>query len=760
MLTIWIIHRDQHHRAALARIAGAGDSAVLGGPDERLFESASPPGVVVLGLSDDFEQELEFVHRFGPKLRGSAWVLLASKADLPEARRLFDTLSASFLTHPPEPLALRRALRSALGRRSVDSLSSRQGRDTLRDRFARWFADIDLPELMRAIDPRLSGVPVLVRGEDGTGRTLLARYVHAFGGSGEQSFIHVACRGIASAAELRAQIEAGGQGMVGDAFTILLEDVDHLAIGVQRRVQDWIEFGLPDGTLRGSGLRWIGAAGDDGDLDADPGLEPRLAESLSGLTIRIPSLRERPDAVAAFVADTARAWSSAHGQRPRRFSPDALTLLDAYPWPGNLHELEAVVIQTLSFTSADPLLPVQLRFPGDSHWLEQSFAPAPTRFVADPTPAEMAPREPEPAASQRESVEDTIPEATYLDDEEDDWEDDLEEVIVPLTVEDEVEEEALAATLIPLDDASADLHPLTPMDADSTEDGLDHRDASPRAASPATADAIRVPDAAGIANVLPVSDAAEVAAFTPGPSAVDLATAAAEAVLPHAAKPAASHDDETDLRRLVRAVAHEVRNPLVSIRTFSELLPDHYDDADFRGHFRELVSQDVLRIDEAVTRLQSMVELPELKTEPVDVAHLLESLLDERRDEIQARRLLVLKELDHSVPHALGDPLLLRDAFNGLIKRALDRVTDRGDIYVASKHHATGLAGGPSLRVLLRYTAGLPGEESTAKPEAPHSENLDGVMAQTIVHSLGGQYTEDATDAEECVVVIDLPAPS
>ena len=82
----------------------------------------------------------------------------------------------------------------------------------------------------------------------------------------------------------------------------------------------------------------------------------------------------------------------------------------------------------------------------------------------------------------------------------------------------------------------------------------------------------------------------------------------------------------------------------------------------------------MVRIDEAVGRLQSMVDLPEIKTEPVDVAHLLETLLDEQRDEIQARRLLVLKELDHSVPPALSDPLLLRAAFRRPITPALRRL--------------------------------------------------------------------------------------
>lgn len=686
ILTIWIIHRDTHHRAALARIAGASDSAVLGGPGDKLFESASPPGVVVLGLCDDFELELEFVHRHGTRLRTSAWVLLGATADLPEARRLFDTLSATYVKYPPDPLALRRAIRNALKRRRADSLSSRQGRDTLRDRFTRWFADIELNELMRAIDPRLSGVPVLIRGEEGTGRTLLARYIHAFGGSGDESFIHVSCAGIVHAEDVRAQIEVGSRHMAGDTFSIWLEDVDHLSLAVQRRVQDWIEFGLPEGTVRAAGLRWIGGAGDDGDLDAVPGLDARLAEALSGLTIRIPSLRERPGCIEPFVAESSLAWCNAHSQRPRRFGPEALMLLDAYPWPGNLHELEAVVIRTLSFTSADIVLPVHLRFPADSSWLEQAFAGPTTRFAAErePTPPEAAHEETHPLPTV--DSED-IPEATILDDE--DWDDEIDEVLEP----------------IELNTTAAEPEAITHEAAAESVDAAEQRLPSVHDTEPAPA-------------------------------------------------------VEVDLRRLIRAVAHEVRNPLVSIRTFSELLPDHYDDAEFRTQFRDLVSQDVRRIDEAVTRLQNMLELPEIKTEPVDVAHMLENLLDERRDEIQSRRLLVLKELDHGVPHALGDPLLLRDAFNGLFKRALARVGDRGDIYVASKHHATGLSGGPSLRILLRYTAATPSDEASTRSEAPHSESLDSVMAQTIVHSMGGKYTEDATDSEECVIVIDLPAPS
>lgn len=700
MLTIWIVHRDTNHRSALARIAGAGDSTLLGSPTDRIFESASSPAIVLLGLSGDFEQELEFAHRFHAKLRGSAWILLGPAADLPESRRLFDTLAAQFVAYPPNPIELRRVLRGTLQRRSVDSLSSRRGRDSLRDRFSRWFADLELPELMRAIDPRLANVPVLIRGEPGTGRTLLARYVHAFGGSPDDAFVQMSCRGIRSAGELLDQLRTNAEGSIADAWTIWLEDVDCMAFALQRRIQDWIEFGVPDGALGASRLRWIAGAGDGNDLDADPGLEPRLAEALSGLTIQIAPLRERSGRIEPFVADTTLGWCNARAERLRRFSSDSLMLLRAYPWPGNLHELEAVVVRTLSFSGADPLLPVHLRFPGDSGWLDQYRDERVDESPAGPTPEEL-----------------DLPEATLLVDEDDeDLADVIDDVLQPLRSEQQRRPEGDPASP-PFDEprSSSEVAPLSPIEAEL-------------------------------------------------PSAIFMATEAAESVLPPIARPEPDQGDapEPDLRLLVRAVAHEVRNPLVSIRTFSELLPDHYDDPDFRTHFREMVSQDVRRIDDAVSRLQNMVDMREIKSEPVDVAQLLETLLDERREEIQMRRLLVLKELDHNYPHVLGDAQQLRDAFAGLLHRALSRVSDRGDIYIASKHHRAGSTRTPTVRVLLRHTSSAPrsSDSTTHTQTPPHSEDLDLVMAQTVVEALGGTLTADGTDHDESVIVIDLPAPA
>jgi hypothetical protein len=103
--------------------------------------------------------------------------------------------------------------------------------------------------------------------------------------------------------------------------------------------------------------------------------------------------------------------------------------------------------------------------------------------------------------------------------------------------------------------------------------------------------------------------------------------------------------------------------------------------------------------------------------------------------------------------------MLLRDAFSGLLESALAAVKDRGDIYIASKHHEAGRAGEPSVRVLLRYSMASGRNQRASDPDLTGDENLSAIMAQTIVRSLGGTFTTDTTDANESVVVIDLPAP-
>jgi DNA-binding NtrC family response regulator len=641
MSTVWIIHREPRTRAALARLAAAGEAAVLAAPGDPRLDGAPPADVVLLGLAEDFEAELQFAHRFLPRLPGARWILLSQRRDVDRIHALFDTLDAVVLAYPPDPRTVREIIRSPVRHGVGDplQLSQRPSRDALSSRFARWFADLELPELLRILDPHLADVPVLILGEPGTGRGLLARYVHTFGDTTVGAFIHVVCTKRSSAEDLLEAIAAEGRQLpeTPATCTLWLEDVDHLPVAVQHQVQGWIEYALPGGILHAGALRWIGTARDD-----EAPLASGLRQALGTFTLRIPPVRERPHLIAPFVGDTIHAWCSAHGVRPRRFGEDAIAVLEEYPWPGNLRELESTVLQTLLNSSADPVPADDLQHEG------VAFAPLSAAEVGALL---------EEAVTEKSG---RVP-AQELPDE-------------PIRIE--------------IDEATA----------------------------------------------------------SPPPPAQDAGGQATDA----------------EIRRLVGAVAHGVRNPLTTIRTFAELLPTQYGDSEFREQFTELVGRGVDRIEEIVQELVQLAALASPKTEPIDITSLIEELLERQRELIHDRRLLVLKELDKSRPLVLGDAEQLHFAFEALLHKCLDLVPERGDVYLASKRRDSGLRGMPSVRVLVRFHGPRGEGERGAAPVAGISaaENaIEFVVAEAVARAQGGVLTIEAGEDDETVLLLDLPAP-
>jgi DNA-binding NtrC family response regulator len=666
MTSLWIVHRDARVRGALARLTGAGAELTLGAPSDPRFEALAPPELVLLGLSGDLELELEFAHRFASRLPGAAWFLVAEPVDVEEARRLFDALPAEILAYPPRPEELQRKLRSALAHRSADPLSERRVRDALAAGFARTFGDLELPELLRALDPRLAGVPLLVRGEPGTGRRLLARYVHAFGGTTGGAFVSIACECVRTRSELAAEVEraAASEG-ARSALTLCLEEVDRLPPLLQREVCDWIEIAPPAPAQRSPRLRVVATAGEREASELDPSLD----DALSGLVIRIPPLRARAAAIPAFVADVARSWARARGERARQFSREALDVLAAMPWPGNHRELEGVVERTLAAGTADPVRVEDLR-----------FEPAGGLGLAGPRPAAV-----ELGAE---------PEAAEL----------------------EVEGE---------------------LEADETDLVETGRPAAP----PRGTEAPRV---------------------APGPPRRPAEATREPAIPPREPAPAPSPPEAADradpaLPRLLGALAHEVRNPLVTIRTFADLLPERFQDEEFRTRFAATVSGDVARIERVVAKLSRLARAGAPEKLAVDVVALLEELVEERRPEAQRRGLIVLCELDRSRPFVRADATQLRDALEGLLDEVLALVPDRGDLFIASKHHPSGLRGGPGVRVAVRFSDGA-AAAGPVEGVSVAETSLDLVLAELLVRAQGGSFHLDTAAGRETVIVIDLPA--
>ena len=81
---------------------------------------------------------------------------------------------------------------------------------------------------------------------------------------------------------------------------------------------------------------------------------------------------------------------------------------------------------------------------------------------------------------------------------------------------------------------------------------------------------------------------------------------------------------------LASRLSHELKNPLVAINAFAQMLPAKYSDKEFRGQFSDVVQTEVLRINEIIDRINKIADTMELKTVPMDIAEFFKKLLKER----------------------------------------------------------------------------------------------------------------------------------
>jgi len=208
-------------------------------------------------------------------------------------------------------------------------------------------------------------------------------------------------------------------------------------------------------------------------------------------------------------------------------------------------------------------------------------------------------------------------------------------------------------------------------------------------------------------------------------------------------------------RALLQALAHALRNPLVSLKTFSTLLPDHFAEEEFRERFRAEANRDLASFEQQLDRLARFAELPHGPATPVDVSTLLENLLHERRNEIHSRRLLVLSELGVDAPRALAGEAALRFAFGALFDLVFTQIRDRQDLYVSCRRPATPAGSATPVRILLRFH----GAPLALQPGAgePRSAALELALAEAALEPYGGRISYESLAGDEQVLRVDLP---
>ncbi|MEE3332015.1 MAG: hypothetical protein VX246_14215 [Myxococcota bacterium] len=715
---IWILRNDERQCAALVRLSGVTDPLVRSGSPADASFDATRGGrkvrLVVLGVSGDPEVELEYVHRNARHLGNARWIIVSNDRSDAELAVLFDALDATFIGPPAQAASLRSAIERALSETEArDSLRLRRYRDAISERFARWFGDLDLPELLRAMDPQLARVPIVVRGEPGTGRALLARYVHTFGGDaagGQMPFIEIPCSEATRASDILRAIEIS----VGARYaTLFLKNLEALKPPTVVELRNWIEFEFPPGTRCATQIRWVAALGPrESTSQADNG----LLAVLSGLEVRLPPLRARNSSIEAFARDTALAQNDPERRRVRDFSADAIAALQAHSWPGNLRELENVIRRALADSGADPL---------EARHLDIAASPGSTREGL--------------AEAWHEDAEDSLPDAEILTKDGDDY----EEPVIELVASDLLDGDESGLP----DNSTAEAH----------TEWIEGDDATALVMQWTENEAPSGPELSALPSIevrpLPRGTAPR------GGLVQGMQLQAQTELEPLFAEFVPEPEPEADPLLFARAldvICLEVQRPVETMPLLAETLQAENLPTQFADAFALEVSTNMSSARTVSGRLDA---LRPASGEATDVSHLLESLLAELRSEISQRGMLVLKELDRARPQARVPGGAIRLALRSLLTRlvARNRAGFTSDLHIASHSSRVAVMDTPSMRILIRH-AFVPGEKPMPPSAGDDDLLIELALCDAVARSAGGTLSTSQPDTDQTVIVIDLPA--
>ncbi|MBB1490132.1 sigma-54-dependent Fis family transcriptional regulator [Paracoccus sp. MC1854] len=184
-------------------------------------------------------------------------------------------------------------------------------------------------------------LPVVVAGEPGAGRSTLAQALHELSDRRGGPLVRLGSVDSAEALAVRLAEAQGG--------TLILEDAAAMEPGLQARLASLIES-AESGPDRAHAARLVATTGPDPEGDAEAGrLRPDLYYRLAGMVVMVPPLRARLDDLPAL----ARLMLDRVGHGNAALSDDALEALRAYPFPGNLRELDNL-LRRLALTAQDP----------------------------------------------------------------------------------------------------------------------------------------------------------------------------------------------------------------------------------------------------------------------------------------------------------------------------------------------------------------------------------------------------------------------
>src|SRR5215469_2456439 len=237
-----------------------------------------------------------------------------------------------------------------------------------------------------------SDVPVVLLGETGTGKTLLAHAIHNSSARAGRPFIAFNASAISDTllesqlfghergAFTGAQQSVKGKFELANSGTLFLDEISEMSPLAQVKILRVLEYGeferLGSERMLSSNARIICASNCSLRERVRQGkFREDLYQRLNGLTLLIPPLRERLEELPALIAAELKAASLKEGKNITAIHPQAMEKLLHHEWPGNLRELSHTVRTMTLFCTSSVILPEHVVFPPD---LEPDRAPTET----------------------------------------------------------------------------------------------------------------------------------------------------------------------------------------------------------------------------------------------------------------------------------------------------------------------------------------------------------------------------------------------
>lgn len=132
-------------------------------------------------------------------------------------------------------------------------------------------------------------------------------------------------------------------------------------------------------------------------------------------------------------------------------------------------------------------------------------------------------------------------------------------------------------------------------------------------------------------------------------------------------------------------VAQEVKNPLVAINTFAQLLPRKYESPDFRTQFSDIVQKEVARINRVVETLYDFARPPRLAQQRSSINEIVMNVLNTFEEKLRSANIAVTTDFDVSNPTAELDPLYFAQALHNVIQNAYENMREGGKLKVDTR---------------------------------------------------------------------------